>query len=122
MSEGDNEPRVAAFEHLTIGQGTTQPGDDYIIKDATGTLVDMTGGAVAGQLRRSYASTTPDLVYTGVVVNGPAAHVRLSYTALQSGLVRTRDGVHDAKIVTAAGIVYRFRQGTWDLSRETTKP
>jgi hypothetical protein len=86
---------------------------------------DWTGFAARAQLRRRWADQSGDNVlalFTAMIVSfGPSNRVvQLYLSAEDTQSVRQARGVWDCEIYNGT-VVHRIVQGTWELSRETTR-
>lgn len=107
---------------FTIEQGATLK-TDFIWKDETGSVVDLTGGTARMQIRPSLSSETIVLELTtengGLVIGGETGKVTMNISASQSSAI-TRGGVYDLEVVVGP-VVTRLLQGVVSISKEVTR-
>lgn len=108
----------APVEDMVLPQGATWT-KDYLVRDQTGAVVDVSGATVTMMFRGTYAAAAPLVTCTGSVVSGPAGQVRCVAAAVDTAAVRRARGFYDGKCLVG-GVTYRFVEGEWKLSRQAT--
>lgn len=109
---------TAAVYTLTVEQGASF-GQSFLIQDATGAALDLTGCTAAMQVRTSVSD--PDALLTlttadgGLVIAAGTITPVFDTDALPPGLY-----VYDLKLTDAGGEVFRLLQGTFNVTGEVT--
>ena len=92
---------MAVYSNLTVDQGTdfTMSVD---VTDTDGDALNLTGFTVAGQVRRSYFSTTA-VNFTCAVSNATSGIITVSLSGTQSDAMKAGRYVYDVEITNAGG-------------------
>jgi hypothetical protein len=110
--------------NLVIYQGANL-SQQFIWKDSTGALVNLTGYTARMMARVNVNSATPFISLTtensGIALGGTAGTITLSMTAAQTAAINETVGFYDLELVSGGGIVTRFLQGMVTISREITR-
>jgi|TARA_B110000858_G_scaffold178806_1_gene214902 hypothetical protein len=100
---------MAIIANLFIDQGT-----DFSIvvdvSDATGEILNLSGYTSAGQIRKTYGSSTISATFT-CTNNNAAGQVTMSLTDTQTSALTPGRYVYDMNITSAAGITTRVVEG-----------
>lgn len=100
---------MAIIANLFIDQGT-----DFTVtvdvSDATGNVVNLSGYTSAGQIRKTYGSSTVAASFT-TSHNNSAGQVTLSLTDTQTSGLEAGRYVYDMNITSSGGITTRVVEG-----------
>ena len=105
---------MAVYSDLSIDQGTDFTAEVQI-DDTDGTTANLTGYTVAGQIRKSYDSTTYT-AFSASVSNATGGTVSIALTAAQTNALASGRYVYDVEITDASGVVTRMIQGRATVS------
>ena len=87
---------MAVYSDLSIDQGT-----DFIaevqVDDTDGTTANLTGYTVAGQIRKTYSSTTK-VDFTCAVTDAAAGKISIALSNTQTGAMKAGRYVYDVEI------------------------
>ena len=100
---------MAIVSNLTVDQGATFNAQ-IDISDDSGNTQNLTGYSVAGQIRKSYDSTTYT-AFSASVSNATGGTVSIALTAAQTNALISGRYVYDVKILNA-GREYKAVEGT----------
>ena len=110
---------MAIISNIVIDQGSTFIAD-IDVTDNDGNILNLTGYTVAGQMRKSYASTTAT-DFTASVLNEGNGVIRISLTAAQSNNLKAGRYVYDVEITDASGAVTRVLEGQVEVTPGVTR-
>jgi hypothetical protein len=111
---------MAIISNIIIDQGSTFQAD-IDVTDSAGDALNLTGYTVAGQMRKTYTSTTATN-FTGQVQSAPGGTVRISLSATQTNALKAGRYVYDTEITkTATGEVTRVIEGQVDVTPGVTR-
>lgn len=103
--------------NLVIDQGTTY-SVDFEVRDANNEIVNLTGYAGEGQVRKHYTSNT----YVSFTVNTYSnGIVRAALTSNQTSSLSEGRYVYDIELTNAANDVTRVVEGIVTVTPEVTK-
>ena len=110
---------MAVYSNLTVDQGTdfTMSVD---VTDTDGDALNLTGFTVAGQVRRSYFSTTA-VDFTCAVSNATSGIITVSLSGTQSDAMKAGRYVYDVEITNAGGTKTRVLEGQLEIMPAVTK-
>ena len=110
---------MAVYSNLTVDQGTdfTMSVD---VTDTDGDALNLTGFTVAGQVRRSYFSTTA-VNFTCAVSNATSGIITFSLSGTQSDAMKAGRYVYDVEITNAGGTKTRVLEGQLEIMPAVTK-
>ena len=91
-----------------------------VLKDNSGTAINLTGFTVAGQVRRSYFSTTA-VNFTCAVSNATSGIITVSLSGTQSDAMKAGRYVYDVEITNAGGTKTRVLEGQLEIMPAVTK-
>ena len=110
---------MAVYSNLTVDQGT-----DFTmsvnVTDTDGDALNLTGFTVAGQVRRSYFSTTA-VNFTCAVSNATSGIITVSLSGTQSDAMKAGRYVYDVEITNAGGTKTRVLEGQLEIMPAVTK-
>jgi len=109
---------MAAIQNLLIDQGTTF-ALDLTVSGADGSAKNLADYTVAGQLRKSYYSTTYT-AFTANITDAALGQVEITLTATQTSALKAGRYVYDVEI-TSASETLRIIEGIITVTPEVTK-
>lgn len=111
---------MAIISNLVIDQGTTFQAD-IDVTDAAGDALDLTGYTAAGQMRKTYASTTAT-DFTASIQSASGGTVRISLSATQTTAIKAGRYVYDVEITkTSTGEITRVIEGQIEVTPGVTR-
>jgi len=110
---------MAIISNLTVDQGSTFSAS-IDITDTENNLLNLTGYTVAGQIRKTYDSSTA-VDFTGSVSNAVLGEVTISLTATQTNALIAGRYVYDVEITSAGGTVTRVIEGQVEVTPGVTQ-
>lgn len=111
---------MAIVSNLVIDQGTTFQAD-IDVTDAAGDALDLTGYTAAGQMRKTYASTTAT-DFTASIQSASGGTVRISLSATQTTAIKAGRYVYDVEITkTSTGEITRVIEGQIEVTPGVTR-
>jgi hypothetical protein len=110
---------MAAKHNIHIDQGTTF-AHNFVVKDSSATVIDLSGYTGRGQLRKEYASSSADADFTVTISAPTTGTVEVTLTAAQTELIDSGSYVYDIEIVNGA-TVHRIVQGNATVYPEVTR-
>jgi hypothetical protein len=110
---------MAIVSNLTVDQGSTFSAS-IDITDTENNLLNLTGYTVAGQIRKTYDSSTA-VDFTGSVSNAALGEVTISLTATQTNALVAGRYVYDVEITSAGGTVTRVIEGQVEVTPGVTQ-
>lgn len=110
---------MAAKHNIHIDQGTTFT-HNFVVKDSSATVIDLTGYIGRGQLRKEYTSSSADAEFTVTIPIPTNGTVNVSLTAAQTELIGAGSYVYDIEIVDGS-TVHRIVQGNATVYPEVTR-
>ena len=87
---------MAVYSDLTIDQGTDFSAE-VVVDDTDGTTANLTGYTVAGQIRKTYSSTTK-VDFTATVADAAAGKIQIALSNTQTGAMKAGRYVYDVEI------------------------
>ena len=111
---------MAVYSNLTVDQGA-----DFSIAidvtDSSGTILNLTGYTAAGQIRKSYSSTTAVDFTISVRAPATAGILDISLTNAQTNAMKPGRYVYDIEITSGAGIRDRVVEGQLEVMPGVTQ-
>ena len=109
----------AALYNLTIEQGADY-SKSIVIRNADGSLRDLTGQSFRMQIREHYHSPT---VLAQASLNVALANSRATFslTAEQTSALDVKRAVYDLEMFNSSGNVLRLLKGSVDIEYEVTR-
>jgi hypothetical protein len=87
---------MAVYSDLSIDQGTDFIAE-VIVDDTDGTTANLTGYTVAGQIRKTYSSTTK-VDFTCTVTDAAAGKISIALSNTQTNAMKAGRYVYDVEI------------------------
>ena len=110
---------MAVYSNMTIDQGTDF-SSAIDVTDADGDAVNLTGYSVAGQIRKTYTSSTA-VNLTCAVSNAAAGIISIALTAAQSNAMKSGRYVYDVEITSSGGAKTRVLEGQVEITPGVTQ-
>ena len=110
---------MAIISNLTIDQGSTFSAS-IDITDTEDNVLVLTGYTVAGQIRKTYDSSTA-VSFSASVSNASTGEVTISLTPAQTNALVAGRYVYDVEITSAGGTVTRVIEGQLEVTPGVTQ-
>ena len=110
---------MAIVSNLTVDQGATFNAQ-IDITDDSGNAQNLTGYSVAGQIRKTYDSTT-FTAFSASVSNATGGTITISLTATQTNALAAGRYVYDVEITSSGGVVTRVLEGQVEVTPGVTR-
>tara|TARA_B100000927_G_C16457462_1_gene466441 strand:+ start:451 stop:786 length:336 start_codon:yes stop_codon:yes gene_type:complete len=111
---------MAVYSNLTIDQGT-----DFSfavdVTDTDGNALNLTGFTAAGQIRKSYSSSTKVDFVCSVRSPATAGILDISLTNTQTNAMKAGRYVYDVEITSGAGLKDRVIEGQLEVMPGVTQ-
>lgn len=111
---------MAVYSNIVVDQGTDYSAS-IDVTDSDGDATDLTGYTGAGQIRKTYSSTTA--VDFTVTVADPATSgvLNISLTNVQTNAMKAGRYVYDVEITSSGGIKTRVLEGQLEITPGVTQ-
>jgi len=110
---------MAIVSNLTVDQGSTFSAS-VDITDTEDNILVLTGYTVAGQIRKTYDSSTA-VNFSASVSNATQGEVTISLTPAQTNALIAGRYVYDVEITSAGGTVTRVIEGQLEVTPGVTQ-
>ena len=110
---------MAIVSNLTVDQGATFNAQIDITDDSCNAQ-NLTGYSVAGQIRKTYDSTT-FTAFSASVSNATGGTITISLTATQTNALAAGRYVYDVEITSGGGVVTRVLEGQVEVTPGVTR-
>lgn len=110
---------MAVYSNLTIDQGTTFSAL-IDVTDSEGSILNLTGYTVAGQMRKTYSSSTYT-EFTASVTNAGTGTIQIGLTATQTNALKAGRYVYDVEITSSTGEITRVIEGQIEITPGVTR-
>ena len=110
---------MAIVSNLTVDQGSTFSAS-IDITDTEDNVLVLTGYTVAGQIRKTYDSSTA-VNFTASVSNASTGEVTISLTPAQTNALVAGRYVYDVEITSSGGTVTRVLEGQVEVTPGVTQ-
>ena len=110
---------MAIYSNLTMDQGSTFNAT-IDVTDVDNNILVLTGYSVAGQMRKSFDSTTAT-AFAAAVQNATLGQVSIALTATQTNAIAAGRYVYDVEITSGAGTVTRIIEGQIEVTPGVTR-
>ena len=113
---------MAIAQNIEIDQSSDYL-KEFIAKDDTGTVINLTGSTVTSQVRKSYGTTTIAATFTCAVVSATAGTFTLALTDVQTaeGTLERGRHVYDVIVTDAGDDKTRVQEGIAVVSPGVTR-
>lgn len=109
---------MAVYSNLTVDQGASFSAN-IDVTDSDGDALNLDGYSVAGQIRKTYSSTTA-VDFTASIVNASAGVVQISLSATQTNNMKAGRYVYDVEI-NSGGTITRVVEGQVEVTPGVTR-
>jgi len=110
---------MAIISNLVIDQGSSFSAS-IDVTDTEGNILVLTGYSAAGQMRRTYSSSTA-IDFTSTIANAIAGTVSITLTAAQTNAIKAGRYVYDVEITSSDGTVTRVVEGQVEVTPGVTR-
>ena len=110
---------MAIVSNLTVDQGATFNAQ-VTISDDSGNTQNLTGYTVAGQIRKTYDSTTYT-AFSASVSNATGGTITLGLSDAQTNALSAGRYVYDIEITSSGGVVTRVLGGQVEVTPGVTR-
>ena len=110
---------MAIYSNLSVDQGSTF-GAEIDVTDSNGDPLDLAGYTVAGQLRKTYTSTT-STAFTSSVFSASGGIVKISLNATTTNALKAGRYVYDVELTDSTSIKSRILEGIVTVTPEVTR-
>jgi hypothetical protein len=111
---------MAIYSNLTIDQGSTF-SVEIDVTDSSGDPLNLTGYTVAGQIRKTYSSST-SINFTASVYSAIGGTVKIELSAVTTNAMKAGRYVYDVEITqTSSGDITRIVEGQLEVKPGVTK-
>lgn len=111
---------MAIYSNLSVDQGSTF-GAEIDVTDSSGDPLDLTGYTVAGQLRKTYTSTTATS-FTSSVYSAAGGIVKIALNSTTTNALKAGRYVYDVEITkTSTGDITRIIEGQLEVRPGVTR-
>lgn len=111
---------MAIYSNLTIDQGSTF-SVEIDVTDSSGDPLNLTGYTVAGQIRKTYSSST-SINFTASVYSNIGGTVKIELSATTTNAMKAGRYVYDVEITqTSSGDITRIVEGQLEVKPGVTK-
>ena len=113
---------MAIAQNIEIDQSSDYL-KQFIAKDDTGTVINLTGSTITSQVRKSYGTTTIAATFIPVIVSATAGTFTLALTDVQTaeGTLESGRHVYDVVVTDAGGDITRIQEGIAVVSPSVTR-
>lgn len=112
---------MAAITNLLIEQGANFSSTITLFNDDD-TVFNLTGYTAAGQIRKSYSSSSASATFTILFsADRSEGQITLSLTSTQTAAVEEGRYVYDIEVTSSDSVVTRVLQGTVTVSPNVTR-
>lgn len=109
---------MAVYSNLTVDQGASFSAN-IDVTDSDGDALNLDGYSIAGQIRKTYSSTTA-IDFTASIVNASAGVVQISLSATQTNNMKAGRYVYDVEI-NSGGTITRVVEGQVEVTPGVTR-
>lgn len=110
---------MAIYSNLTIDQGSSFLA--YVdVTDSSGNVLNLNGYTVAGQIRKTYSSSTA-VDFSATVSNAAAGTISLSLADSVTNTMKAGRYVYDVEILASSGSRTRVLEGQVEVTPGVTQ-
>jgi hypothetical protein len=110
---------MAIYSNLTVDQGSTFSA--FVdVTDADGDALNLDGYTVAGQIRKTYTSSTA-VSFNAAVSSAINGTIQLTLTDTQTNAMKAGRYLYDIEITSSAGEVTRVLEGQVEVTPGVTR-
>ena len=109
-----------SYAELTVDQGSTFESTIDLVTD-DGAVINVTGYAFTGQIRKSYYSTNPTANLTLSIVDAANGNVKVSISAANTANIKAGRYLYDIKMRDTSNTVTRLVEGVITITPQVTR-
>ena len=111
---------MAVYSNIVIDQGSTYSAS-IDVADSDGDNINLTGYTAAGQIRKTYSSSTA-VDFATSIANPSSGVVTISLTSAQTNAMKAGRYVYDVEITqTSTGTITRVLEGQVEITPGVTQ-
>jgi len=110
---------MAIISNLTVDQGSTFNAT-IDVTDTSGNATSLTGYSVAGQVRKSYSSSTA-IDFVSSITNAANGTINISLSDTVTNNMKAGRYVYDVEILSAGGTKTRVLEGQLEVTPGVTQ-
>ena len=110
---------MAIYSNIIIDQGSDFT-TEIEVEDVTGNVADLTGFSGAGQIRKTFASTTKTDFLT-TISNPTTGKVKISLTSTITNSLKAGRYVYDVEVTSSSGVITRIVEGQVTITPGVTR-
>jgi hypothetical protein len=111
---------MAGKYDFDLPQGATF-NRSLVIKDADGTVLDLTGNTLAGQIRTTAQSSTVSGTFAFVITDASNGLISWKMTSTNTALLPAQQCVYDVELTQANGDIIRILEGNVNVTANVTR-
>lgn len=110
---------MAVYSNIVIDQGSTYTAS-IDVTDADGDNIDLTGYTAAGQIRKTYSSSTA-VDFATAIPEPTSGVLTISLTSTQTNAMKAGRYVYDVEITSNGGSITRVLEGQVEVTPGVTQ-
>lgn len=110
---------MAVYSNLTVDQGSDVTFT-IDVTDTNGDVLNLTGYSAAGQIRKSFSSSTA-VDFTATITNATSGEVTLQLSNTQTNAMKAGRYLYDVEITSAGGAKTRVLEGQLEVMAGVTQ-
>lgn len=111
---------MAVYSNIVVDQGADYSAS-IDVADSDGDNIDLSGYTAAGQIRKTYSSSTAVNFTVSVATPASAGVLNISLTSAQTNAMKAGRYVYDIEITNAGGVVTRVLEGQVEVTPGVTQ-
>jgi hypothetical protein len=111
---------MAVYSNIVVDQGADYSAS-IDVADSDGDNIDLTGYTGAGQIRKTYSSTTAVNFAVAVADPSTSGVLNISLTNSQTNAMKAGRYVYDVEITSSGGIKTRVLEGQLEITPGVTQ-
>ena len=111
---------MAVYSNIVVDQGADYSAS-IDVADSDGDNIDLSGYTAAGQIRKTYSSSTAVDFTVSVATPASAGVLNISLTSTQTSAMKAGRYVYDIEITNAGGTVTRVLEGQVEVTPGVTQ-
>lgn len=110
---------MAVYSNLTVDQGSDVTFT-IDVTDTNGDVLNLTGYSAAGQIRKSFSSSTA-VDFTATITNATRGEVTLQLSNTQTNAMKAGRYLYDVEITSSGGAKTRVLEGQLEVMAGVTQ-
>lgn len=110
---------MAVYSNLTVDQGSDVTFT-IDVTDTNGDILNLTGYSAAGQIRKSFSSSTA-VDFTATITNATRGEVTLQLSNTQTNAMKAGRYLYDVEITSSGGAKTRVLEGQLEVMAGVTQ-